>query len=62
MINIERETINIFKVVISNDEISDRKLSILIILKINIKYSKILFYNVVDVLDLIVCLEIKNDK
>ena len=62
VIDIERDAINAFKVMISSDEVNCKKSTTSIILKIDAKNSKILFHNVVDVFDLIINFEMKSNE
>ena len=62
MIDKKWRAIDDFEMMISNDEICYKKLTTSIILKIKTENSQILFYNVINIFDLIIDLKMINDE
>ena len=62
MISKKREAINAFKMMISSSIINHRQSSNSVILQIKTEDSKILFHNVISILDLIIDFEMKSDR
>ena len=60
VIDEKKSALDDFRVMISSDKVNYKKSFDLIVLQIDTECFEILFYDVINVLDLIICLEIIN--